>query len=195
MKNKSFSFALGIFIIAILLLSFQSVEAISKNYCENRLPWQFKINDVGWVIPEPPIPTNVRRVPGGDVIFLLPPGAAFRVLDGPKCYAGYSWWKIGFITSDTKVEYVGWIMEGSNYYYIEPYPYISVQKVAPTQIPYSYSSRDPYDWDDMFDWRTLGPFDWSDIESFDWNDIDINDYDFSDIDSFDWTDIDINIFN
>jgi SH3-like domain-containing protein len=61
---------------------------------------------------------RLRNNPGisGQFVAKLSEGTVFKILDGPKCLDGYSWWKIQ-INDET-----GWVAEGDNNdYFIEPW--------------------------------------------------------------------------
>ncbi|MFW5691817.1 MAG: SH3 domain-containing protein [Chloroflexota bacterium] len=65
-------------------------------------------------------PTNVRTDPttSAQVAQIIPEGTRFRIIGGPTCADGYTWWQI---VLDDGV--VGWIAEaGRDFYFIEPAP-------------------------------------------------------------------------
>ena len=58
----------------------------------------------------PPTPTNLRRGPSteDEVIIPLPVGTVFKVIGGPECNFGYTWWHIRLLKDGTH----GWIAQG-----------------------------------------------------------------------------------
>ncbi len=53
----------------------------------------------------------------GALIYQIPAGAAFDVLDGPRCADGYNWWQVNY------TERTGWVAEGNlatREYWLEP---------------------------------------------------------------------------
>jgi hypothetical protein len=107
---------------SLLALAMLAFAYVSPHYlraqaedCGNGLIQQMSVGARGWIIPEPPIPVNVRTVPGGDRVGQLQPGEMFDVVGGPQCYDTYSWWEV---EADNGIN--GWIAEGTDAYFIEP---------------------------------------------------------------------------
>jgi hypothetical protein len=83
------------------------------------LPRRLIVGEQGWVIPDGQGSVKVRSAPSksGSEIGRMPEGTIFDVLDGPTCADGWAWWHI---KSDNGLE--GWVSEGGDSYFVEPYP-------------------------------------------------------------------------
>jgi hypothetical protein len=89
--------------------------------CSGLLPSRLAVGVYAYVIPIPPLPSRVRT--GAGLIYpakgLAQPGAVFRVIDGPRCNGGQTWWKIDLQNSDL----AGWAAEGDDQdYWLAPCP-------------------------------------------------------------------------
>jgi hypothetical protein len=86
--------------------------------CVNGLPTRLRIGTFAYVNPDPPVPNNLRREAGksNSLIGDIQPGAAMKILEGPKCADGWVWWKVRTL----ETELVGWTPEGDqkNYWLI-----------------------------------------------------------------------------
>lgn len=113
--RSRFLWAVFIFFVVGLSPSFIKQVVAQSDDCGNGLPQQLSVGSLGWVIPDPPEPINVRDAPGGNRIDQIQPAEQFTVLGGPECNQTYSWWEI---ESETGVW--GWIAEGTDHYFVEP---------------------------------------------------------------------------
>jgi len=74
-----------------------------------------------YVIPQPPLPSRVRTGPGTNFPAkgLARPGSVMKIVDGPLCGSGMTWWKIDLRFSDL----AGWVAEGDEQdYWLAPCP-------------------------------------------------------------------------
>jgi hypothetical protein len=86
--------------------------------CDPALPPRLQRFETARVTPGDP--NNVRREPGrsNERVGELPGGSEFRVLDGPRCADGLTWWNVQSAANSTLT---GWTVEGaSGEYFLEP---------------------------------------------------------------------------
>lgn len=97
----------------------------------------------GRVVPEDPFPLNLRVRPGAapeiEILYRIPSGGIFYVLQGPQCEGIRAWWLVAYRPNSRSLAFqtpaasevggpmVGWVAEGvlqngTPYYYVEPYP-------------------------------------------------------------------------
>ena len=78
--------------------------------CSGAPETRLQVGLTAHVIPEPPIPNNVRQSPStsSELVGLLQPGEAFKILDGPKCGDGLVYWYVESLETGLK----GWTAEG-----------------------------------------------------------------------------------
>jgi hypothetical protein len=78
--------------------------------CVGAPPTRLRVDGFAYVNPEPPLPNNVRQDAGQDqpLVGEIEPGAAMRILDGPRCADGWVWWKV----RSFEPEIEGWTAEG-----------------------------------------------------------------------------------
>lgn len=80
--------------------------------CFGALPTRLAVGQRGRVTPG--TPNRLRVVPDGAVLALIPGGAPFRVVGGPRCGYRTVWWQVNYNGL------IGWTREGSSYYWLEP---------------------------------------------------------------------------
>ena len=86
--------------------------------CAGAPPTRLSVGLFAYVNPEPPLPNNLRSKPGenNELIGLIEPGKAMKILEGPQCADGWLWWKVRTLETDL----TGWTAEGDgqNYWLI-----------------------------------------------------------------------------
>lgn len=86
--------------------------------CDSALPPRLQKFEIARITPGDP--NNVRREPGrsSERVGELPASSEFRVLDGPRCADGLTWWNVQSIEENALV---GWTVEGADgEYFLEP---------------------------------------------------------------------------
>jgi hypothetical protein len=83
--------------------------------CAGAPPTRLRIDSYAYVNPEPPLPNNLRSEAGenNSLIGDIQPGQAMKILEGPKCADGWSWWKVRTLETDLE----GWTAEGDGQSY------------------------------------------------------------------------------
>src|SRR5579859_448351 len=94
----------------------------SIRVCHASPPPHLVIGGKGQVTPG--LPDRLRDKPSlsGNILALLPAGATFTVLDGPKCEpaTGLTWWQVQY-NSPSSPPLSGWLVEGvGDSYYAAP---------------------------------------------------------------------------
>jgi hypothetical protein len=84
----------------------------NNEVCFGALSTRLAIGRSGRVIPG--TPNRLRALPDGVVMALIPGGATFRVVGGPRCGYRTVWWQVRYNGL------TGWTREGSTYYWLEP---------------------------------------------------------------------------
>ncbi len=86
--------------------------------CRDALTPRLRMDEQGRVRDEDPSPINMRDGVGlaGNKILQVPAGAVFDVLTDAVCMDGLFWYQVDYEGT------VGWIAEGTNDYFVEPYP-------------------------------------------------------------------------
>jgi len=87
--------------------------------CPNSPPPRLTVGEYAYVAFSPPLPNRVRNIPAkqGKVLDRAKPGEAMKVLYGPVCRDGWTWWKVRLNRSGI----VGWTAEGSgDVYWLKP---------------------------------------------------------------------------
>jgi hypothetical protein len=104
--------------------------------CTGAPPRLLNKGDWAEVSMDPPLPNRVRSAPGlsAELIGQVEPGEAVRVVDGPRCADGYTWW---LVRSLTGLE--GWSAEGDEegYWFVIPpdvFTYDTTQYVATSSV-------------------------------------------------------------
>jgi hypothetical protein len=92
--------------------------------CPGALPAVLTAPGFGRVLTDDPRLLNVRLGPSTDYRLAgqIAPGEVFAVLEGPQCAGGLTWYRVQY------GEMEGWIAEGDEMYFVEPY-------VSPTPTP------------------------------------------------------------
>lgn len=91
--------------------------------CPGLLPGLLILNERGRVSQVDPDPLNLRSGPGTDseIIGQIPAGGIFFPLEGPRCTARYSWFRVIYRTGNRLLQ--GWVAEGTtDRYYVELFP-------------------------------------------------------------------------
>lgn len=124
-------FLLGIMVVmAGLFALLRPAAAQDLSACPEALPPRLVIGESGRVTPGDA--NNVRDTPSrqGEQTGEIPAGGIFTVLDGPVCADGLIWWQVDY------QELVGWTVEGSGEYWLEPYtPPATPTPAPPTATP------------------------------------------------------------
>lgn len=87
--------------------------------CPNSPPPHLTVGEFAYVAFSPPLPNRIRSIPAkqGEVIERVQPGESMKVLDGPVCRDGWTWWKVRVLRSGI----VGWTAEGDgDVYWLKP---------------------------------------------------------------------------
>lgn len=95
--------------------------------CPNSPPPRLTVGEYAYVAFSPPLPNRVRNIPAkqGAVLDRAKPGEAMKVLFGPVCRDGWTWWKVRLERSGI----VGWTAEGDgNTYWLVPCKTLSACK-------------------------------------------------------------------
>ncbi len=87
----------------------------TETSCGNALPSRLHLDAYAYVNPDPPLPNNLRSEAGegNDLLGMIQPGEAMKILEGPKCVEGSLWWKVSPLNSDLS----GWTAEGDEQTY------------------------------------------------------------------------------
>lgn len=103
----------------ILNKSLSDGNQSSFKSCPGALPSRLEIGKYAYVATDPPLDNRVREGAGTDysIIGYIETGNAMKILDGPKCANGWSWWKVQSIK---KSDLVGWTSEGDDTYWLIP---------------------------------------------------------------------------
>lgn len=91
----------------------------SSNSCSGALPSRLEVGKYAYVSTDPPLDNRVREGAGKDnsIIGYIGTGSTMKILDGPKCVDGWTWWKVQSIK---KPDLVGWTSEGDDVYWLIP---------------------------------------------------------------------------
>jgi len=93
----------------------------TRQLCSGALPSRLVVGKRAKVLEEPPDANLLRAEPNdsAEVIGRIQPGGWMKVLDGPRCSRGVTWWWVESQPSGV----IGWTKEGSRtYYYLAPEP-------------------------------------------------------------------------
>jgi hypothetical protein len=93
----------------------------TRQLCSGALPSRLVVGKTAKVLEEPPDANLLRAEPNdsAEVVGRIQPGGWMKVLDGPRCSSGVTWWKVESQSSGV----IGWTKEGSRtYYYLAPEP-------------------------------------------------------------------------
>jgi hypothetical protein len=110
---------------SMLSLSTASVESKTAN-CSELSPATLRAKMFAYVALEPPLPNRLRAKASlsGEYIGKIESGVGLRVIDGPTCADGYSWWLVESLDKRLR----GWTVEGRNSeQWIMPCPNVEVQ--------------------------------------------------------------------
>ncbi len=91
----------------------------APRFCPDSPPPQLTVGEYAYVAFSPPLPNRVRNIPAkqGEVLDRAKPGESMKVLFGPVCRDGWTWWKVRLNRSGI----VGWTAEGSgDVYWLKP---------------------------------------------------------------------------
>jgi hypothetical protein len=91
--------------------------------CPDLQPSVLILNERGRVSTEDPEPLNMRNGPGTDaeIIGQIPAGGIFFPLEGPRCTARYSWFRVIYRSGTRLLQ--GWVAEGTtDRYFVELFP-------------------------------------------------------------------------
>lgn len=102
--------------VNILVGSSLSSDASS---CNGNLPSRLQAEKYAYVATDPPLDQRVREGAGKNfsITGYISPGNAMKILDGPKCADGWTWWKVQSIK---KPDLIGWTSEGDDVYWLIP---------------------------------------------------------------------------
>lgn len=112
---------------------FHSTETNESN-CLPDVSFSLRPGIFAYISLNPPLPNRIRSGPGKAYLYLgqIEPGDGIRILDGPQCADGFSWW----LVESTKDELRGWTaQEGEKEQWIIPCPdqiVTCTQKSPPT---------------------------------------------------------------
>ncbi len=87
--------------------------------CPDSPPPQLTVGEYAYVAFSPPLPNRVRSIPAkqGEILDRASPGESMKVLFGPVCRDGWTWWKVRL----TRSGIVGWTAEGDgDVYWLKP---------------------------------------------------------------------------
>ncbi len=91
----------------------------APRFCPNSPPPRLTVGEYAYVAFSPPLPNRVRNIPAkqGKVLDRAKPGESMKVLFGPVCRDGWTWWKVRLNRSGI----VGWTAEGNgDEYWLKP---------------------------------------------------------------------------
>lgn len=99
--------------------------------CPGKLPSRVQPGVIAQTTYTDGTSTRLRSAPSTDaaIVKMVPEGAKFVVIDGPFCDQTFSYWQIHDSEGD-----IGWIAEGSDYYFIEPLFEIDSLGDTPLQV-------------------------------------------------------------
>lgn len=102
--------------INILTTDSSSSDALS---CNANLSPRLQVGKYAYVATDPPLDQRVREGAGRDysIIGYIDTGNPMKILDGPKCAGGWTWWKVQSIK---KPDLIGWTSEGDDVYWLIP---------------------------------------------------------------------------
>lgn len=113
----------GGFFVVQFSVDEDGLDAVQQNtptplVCQGAPTPQLSVGEYAVVANDPYLPNKVRSGPGLDqaVISRVQPGGIMKVLSGPECDDGYSWWEVQVLNTGV----VGWTAEGDqdNYWLI-----------------------------------------------------------------------------
>ena len=91
----------------------------AKRLCPNSPPPRLVVGEYAYVAFSPPLANRIRNIPAkqGKIIDRAQPGESMKVLDGPVCRDGWTWWKVRL----TRSHLIGWTAEGDgDTYWLKP---------------------------------------------------------------------------
>ena len=96
-----------------------SEPEVSSISCSNALPSRLEVGKYAYVSTDPPLDNRVREGAGTNypIIGYIDTGNPMKILDGPECGDGWTWWKVQSIK---KADLVGWTAEGDDTYWLVP---------------------------------------------------------------------------